>query len=246
MRILFLLISFVICLQSTAVRPFITDDARVVGYRLAQYEGWTRFDKFGGEYWSMFAYGPNRLIELSLGGVMGYDLETTEKPEFTFAAPLVQAKFLFNEYFPYKMPGTGFVFGTFLPYGKGGLVTPGYGSFAFATISQCLGKEENVLIHVNVGANIADFKDRNSLVYTWGYGTQIKTYKGFHIVAEHFSGDPYVPGTGTAFQVGFRHFFSDNLQIDGTYGKGLSGEFILPHWFSFGVRIVTERFYKKN
>ncbi|MFN4082062.1 MAG: transporter [Bacteroidia bacterium] len=246
MRILFFVITLNFFSAGVfAVRPFITDDARVVGYRLAQYEGWTRFDRFGGEFWSMVAYGPNRFLELSLGGVTGYELHQNKRPDFTAAAPLVQAKFLFNEYSDGKPPGFGLVAGTFLPYGFGELRPSGYGSFAFATISQCIGKNENVLIHANVGANFVDFKDNNSLVYTWGYGTQIKAYKGFHLVAEHFSGDPYVPGTGMAIQVGFRHFFSDNFQIDGTYGKGISGEFVLPHWFSFGVRIVTEKFYKK-
>lgn len=224
-----------------AVRPFITDDSRVVGRRLAQYEGWLRFDKEGGQLWNMAAFGPTNYLELSLGGVLGYQ-NTNQNPLFTAAAPLVQAKILLKPYEANQLPGIGLVIGTFLPYGKGMLVTPGYGSFAFATITQCIGEGEKFLFHVNLGANMVNFADASSKVYTWGVGTQIKLYKGFHVLGEQFSGDPYVPGTGMAYQVGFRHFFSDDLQIDGTYGKGISGATILPQWFSIGVRVVTHRY----
>lgn len=40
------------------VRPFITDDARVVGNRLTQLESWYRQDKGGIEQWILTAYGP--------------------------------------------------------------------------------------------------------------------------------------------------------------------------------------------
>lgn len=228
-----------------AVRPFITDDSRVVGRRLGQYEGWLRFDKEGGQSWSMAAFGPTDYLELSLGGVWGYE-NTLNRQVFTAAAPLVQAKFLLKPYLPNQWPGIGLVVGTFLPYGKGMLVTPGYGSFAFATLTQCIGEGEKFLFHANFGTNMVDFADAKSNVFTWGVGTQIKVYKGFHVLGEQFSGDPYVPGTGMAYQVGFRHFFSDNLQIDGTYGKGISGATVLPQWFSLGVRIVTHKYNTKK
>jgi hypothetical protein len=53
------ILSFLFFSFSTfAVRPFITDDARVVGWRLAQWESWARFDKHEGQWWHMAAYGP--------------------------------------------------------------------------------------------------------------------------------------------------------------------------------------------
>ncbi len=60
-------------LQPTTVkvRPFITDDARVVGHRLAQVETWFRGDKEAAQQWLMLAYGPTSRVELSLGGVLG-------------------------------------------------------------------------------------------------------------------------------------------------------------------------------
>ncbi len=150
------------------VRPFITDDARVVGGKLAQVEAWFRTDKESGQQWYMLAYGPNDRLELTLGGVFGY-----EKPEegglhFSYAMPLLQAKYLFREYAPGKLPGVGMVAGTFLPMGKGGFRPPGYGTFGFLTVSQCFGQREDVLIHGNLGANYLHIDGSNEFIHTWG------------------------------------------------------------------------------
>ncbi len=222
-----------------AVRPFITDDARVVGGGLSQVESWTRIGNKTGELWVMAGYGPMPELEVSVGAVSGI-VNNGSGQRFTYALPLLQAKYLFRPYGPDAWPGLAVVAGTFLPWGQGDLVAPGYGTFVFGTVSQCFGENEDVLIHLNVGANILNDKatSETEILRTWGLGTQIRTLGGFHIVAEIFSGDPYVPGSGTSWQAGFRHFFSDDLQIDGTVGKGIHGSPALPMWVSAGVRIV--------
>ncbi len=232
--------------KNYAVRPFITDDARVVGFRLAQWETWLRFDRYSGQHWHMLAYGLRKELELTAGAVWGYDRPSPEYKEFSYAMPLIQGKYLFREYQPNKPPGVALVAGTFLPGGRGAFVPPGYGAFSFLTITQCFGQGEKVLIHANTGASLLFINRNNQLVTTWGLGTQIKTYKGFHLVGEIFSGDPYIPGTGLAFQAGFRHFISDLIQIDGTIGKGIAGQNIMPFWWSIGARIVTTRFLKQK
>lgn len=229
----------------TEVRPFITDDARVVGGHLAQLESWVRFDRESGQHWFLTAYGPTEKWELTLGGVMGYEVESDDKRTFSYALPLLQAKFLAREYKPNMPPGFAIVAGTFLPGGKGGFQPPGYGAFAFGIITQSLGERDKVLIHGNLGINHLWLAEDYS-VKTWGLGSQFRVKGGFHGVVELFSGDPYIPGTGTAYQVGFRHFFSDLFQIDMTYGKGIGGEVILPPWFSAGIRLVTEKFLKNQ
>lgn len=230
-----------------AVRPFITDDARVVGYRLGQWENWLRFDRFSGQHWHMLAYGPTRYSELTFGAVYGYERTHPEmRAEGSYAMPLLQGKFLFREYGHKKPPGIALVAGTFLPGGQGALVPPGYGAFAFSTISQCFGEKEDLLIHLNFGGNYLYLDKQNDFVKTWGLGTQIRALGGFHIVGELFSGDPYIPGAGLSYQCGFRHFFNDLVQIDATLGEGLAGENKLPFWFSVGLRVVTTRFERKN
>jgi hypothetical protein len=228
------------------VRPFITDDARVVGKKLAQIEGWLRVDKESVQQWAMIAYGPNKKLEISMGGVFGFEHEQGKKTSFSYGLPLLQAKWLIREYENGKGPGFGLVAGSFLPMGVGSFKPPGFGSFAFATATQCIGKQENFLFHINSGINYLHIDGSNDLVNTWGIGTQIKIHKGMHWVGEVFSGDPYVPGAGTSFQTGYRYFFSDLFQIDMTVGKGFAGNNPLPLWFSAGVRIVSERYLKKK
>ena len=137
---IFLLIGFLsVIFESGAVRPFITDDARVVGYRLGQWESWLRFDQHSGQYWHMLAYGPNDRLELTLGGVFGYQHEADQKRALSYALPLIQAKYLIRAYQPNKAPGIGIVAGTFVPGGRGAFVPEGYGAFGFLMISQCFG-----------------------------------------------------------------------------------------------------------
>ena len=232
--------------NSKAVRPFITDDARVVGKDLAQWETWLRFDNISGQSWHIFAFGPTNWMEISSGLVLGYDKPNYNGLEFSYALPLVQGKFLLKKYEANKLPGIGLVAGTFLPGGKGAFVPRGYGGFSFLTLTQSIGQEDRLLIHANVGVNIINENNINNVLYTWGIGTQIKTYKGFHLVGEFFSGDPYVPGTGLSYQVGFRHFISEWIQIDATMGKGLAGDFVLPFCYSAGARFVTSLFSKNS
>lgn len=67
-----------------SVRPFITDDARVVGSRLAQLESWYRQDKETIQQWFLLAYGPTDWVELTFGGVIGVGLVEAELDEFPF------------------------------------------------------------------------------------------------------------------------------------------------------------------
>jgi hypothetical protein len=232
--------------QRNYVRPFITDDARVVGRKYAQVETWVRFDKESGQHWILGAYGPNKKLELTIGGVYGYEVTEQHQKSFSYGLPLLQAKFLFKEYKANDFPGLGLVMGTFLPLGKGSFKPAGYGSFGYLTVSQCFGKKEDILLHLNLGANYLHINKENSLIQTWGLGTQVRVYKGFHFVGELFSGDPYIPGTGTSYQLGYRYFVNDLIQVDMTAGKGISGEKVLPFWLTAGLRLVTERFLKRK
>ena len=233
--------------KEVKVRPFITDDARVVGERLAQWESWVRIDKESWQHWNLFAYGPSSRLELTTGLVYGVaHPQDAEKRAFSYALPLVQGKFLFREYKPNRLPGVAMVVGTFLPGGRGAFRPAGYGSFGFLTVTQSFLDGDRVLLHGNVGLNYLHVDGANSTLATWGFGTQIRTYNGLHFVGEIFSGDPYVPGAGTSWQVGARHFISEFAQIDATVGQGIGGANPLPFWYSAGVRLVTSAFLKKK
>lgn len=66
------------------VRPFITDDSRVVGERLGQLETWCRADELDFQQWLIFAYGPNDRLEISAGGVLGVEYGSQEAPGVLF------------------------------------------------------------------------------------------------------------------------------------------------------------------
>lgn len=232
--------------KETKVRPFITDDARVVGNRLAQLETWVRADRHAWQHWNLFAYGPKPWLEVTTGFVYGTERQAEGGRSFSYALPLVQAKFLVREYKPNRLPGLGGVIGTFLPGGRGSFRPPGYGAFGYLTVSQCFLEGEKILLHANVGSNYLHINNENQVLATWGLGTQVRTYKGFHLVGEVFSGDPYVPGTGTAYQVGFRHFISDLIQVDMTVGEGIAGANPMPLWGSAGLRLVTTAFRDRS
>jgi len=231
----------VVGVRADDVRPFITDDARVVGARLAQIESWARLDRDSFQQWFLVAFGPTPWLEVTLGGIAGWDIK---EEAVSYALPLVQAKMLFREYKPNEAPGFGAVIGSFLPSGEGLLRPPGYGAFGYLTISQCLGDGDQYLFHANLGGSYLHIDGSNTLIPTWGLGTQIRLVGGFHVVAEVFSGDPYIPGVGLSYQVGLRHFFSDLLQIDATLGNGITGSpKALPLWGSAGIRLVFDKLF---
>jgi len=229
-----------------SVRPFITDDARVVGYRLFQYETWLRFDKESWQHWTMLAYGPTNKWEISLGFVHGFEAPNYEAKGYSYAIPLLQGKYLFKEYEKNGLPGVSLIAGSFFPGGMGDFKAPGLGYFGFLALTQCFGEKENVLIHGNFGYNSVKFPGHKYNTITWGVGTQIKTFGGLHVIGEVFSGDPYVPGSGLSYQTGFRHIVSDFVQLDLTIGEGMAGDNKLPLWYGAGVRLVTDYFLKRK
>jgi len=168
-----------------AVRPFITDDARVVGGGLSQIESWMRFDDETAELWVMAATGLTPEFELSIGGVSGV-ARHADGHSFTFALPLIQGKYLFRPYGPGDWPGIAIAAGTFLPWGSGDLVPPGFGTFAFATFSQCFGEQEDVLIHLNVGANVLNDRtiNKTEVLRTWASAHKYEHWEVFTLLVK--------------------------------------------------------------
>ena len=195
-----------------AVRPFITDDARVVGRRQAQMETWMRGDRHALQHWVLTSFGPIAPLEVTVGAVHG--LTFGDATKYSVAGPLIQAKYLLRKPTPNSWPGIAISGGTFAPVGNGGFKLHGWDSFAYAAVTESLGEEDRILLHGNVGF-VNSHSGRKA---TWGGGSQVRVRGGFHIVSEVFSGDPYAESSGIAFQAGFRHFFSAYIQIDATLG----------------------------
>ena len=168
--------------------------------------------------------------------------ETFKEPSFTL--PLLQAKFLLRPYEPNGWPGVGIAVGTDLPWGKGAFVSDGYGAFACMLFTQCFGRDDNLLIHAQAGGSYLKNKEskENFSGFVFGLGTQVKVYKGFHLVGEIVNGDPYEYGAGSMYQLGIRQFVSDELQVDLVFGKGFGGDNRMSAWISGGIRYVLSFF----
>ena len=226
-----------------AVRPFITDDATITGFMRSELASWGFFSKTGTEFWHSANLGLTNWAELTVAGVWGrskYELNGETFKESSYTVPLIQAKFLFNTYKPNGLPGIGMAVGADMPWGKGAFVPNGYGAFGCMLLTQCFGNEENVLIHAQAGGTYLKDKEskENLFGFVFGLGTQVKVYKGFHLIGEIVNGDPYEHGTGSMYQLGIRQFVSDQLQFDSSFGDGISGDTKAASWITCGVRYV--------
>ncbi|HEU4533871.1 MAG TPA: hypothetical protein VFS00_07120 [Polyangiaceae bacterium] len=222
-----------------AVRPFITDDARVVGDRAAQLETWLRGDRRAFQHWVAGGVGPVAPLEVTLGGVYG-----REDGRFAYALPLIQLKALAVETKPGAgWPGVALAVGGFGPSGpgsRGHLRPANFDRFGYVALTQSvLPGGDDLLLHQNVGLFVAKRSEGRDPVITWGVGTQARLWGGLHFVGEIFSGDPYAAASGAAVQAGARYFVSSVVQVDSTVGRGIWGEPALPLWGTLGLRIAS-------
>lgn len=231
--------------EAHAIRPFVTDDAHVVGKGHVQLESYWRRDRPSLQHWVLPAVGPTDWLELTLGGVHGLaGLDApAARPTYAIAGPLLQSKILLHESIPNRPPSVAVVVGGVLPVGTGGFEAPGWNGFSYLAVTQAFFKEDDFLIHANVGVAAVSAPGLAPAKVTWGVGTQVETVFDFHLIGEVFSGDPYTQGSGGAAQGGFRIIFDEHLQLDGTVGSGLWGDTKLPVWFSSGVRFVSHRLF---
>ena len=227
-----------------AVRPFITDDAAMSGFRRSELSSWVFSSKAGTEVWHSANWGFTHWAELTIAGFWGRSRFETDGGgtinEWSYTMPLLQAKFLIRDYEPNRWPGITVAVGTDMPWGKGGFVSGGPNAFAFASVTQCLGKDENLLFHAQIG--ITHLRNRitqeNFAGLVFGIGTQVKIFRGFHFIGEIVNGDPYEHGLGSMYQLGIRQFINNELQFDLAFGAGISGETRASTWLTAGVRYV--------
>lgn len=160
--------------RALAVRPFITDDARVVGREQAQMEMWLRRDRGAFQHWALASYGPIAPLELTFGGVHGAALGHGSR--YSIAGPLMQAKFLLRRPTANSWPGIAVSGGAFAPGGHGEFRPHGWDSFFYTAITESLQENDGILIHGNVGVVNSSRAGKKA---TWGTGSQIRVRGGF-------------------------------------------------------------------
>lgn len=231
-----------------AIRPFVTDDARVVGHRLAQLETWLVLDDWVLEHNALAAIGPTDWLELTLGVIHG-GVHAGPDRGYSITGPFLQVKALLIPARDNGTPGLALSAGALPALGYGPFTRPGWSGFAYAALTESL-HDEALLLHANVGVALGDdgpgAVGRVRTLWTAGFGGQARVVRGLHAVAEIYHGDPFDPQTSfPAMQVGFRYIFNDNVQIDGTFGRTLArvpepdGHARTQRWGTFGLRWVT-------
>ena len=224
-----------------AVRPFVTDDAAVVGEELFLLETSLRWDKGRIQNLNLLAYGPDEKLELTVGFIDGFLSDAEDATgKFSIAGPLAQAKYLFKAPTPNGLPGLAAVVGFNTPYGTNNFGNASWVEFAYLAATESLGENDRVMIHANIGVSYGKPEDTWKTIYPWGVGTQIRLIGGLNAVAEIFSGDPYSQQSGGAYQVGFRHFISQRIQVDATVGSGLWGDNKPETWLGCGLRVIFD------
>jgi hypothetical protein len=223
-----------------AVRPFITDDARVLEEDQAQLETSLRIDRFKFQNLNLIAYGTTNGLEATVGFVDGYYRK--DPVGLSISGPLLQLKYLLMASKPMSYPGVAVAIGCNPPYGTGGLKPDVWSEFAYLALTETIVGNEGWLWHGNIGVSVNNTSHYAKGTLIWGIGTQIKFWKGLCPIGEIVSGDPYSSNqtSGGAFQAGFRYIFSDNLQADVTIGSGLWGNPRPGTWGGLGLRMVFD------
>lgn len=241
-----------------AIRPFVTDDARVVGHKLAQLETWVLLDRSVFEHNVLAAAGPTDWLEVTAGLTHGR-VHGGAQRGYSFTGPILQSKALLRPALDQGWPGFAVAAGVLPPVGHGAFVPPGWSGFAYAAATESL-FQERLLLHANLGLALGE--DRSAptpnavagpklrTLVTGGFGLQARVIAGLHGICEVYYGDPYDPRTSfPALQAGARYLFSESVQVDGTFGSTLTkvddagGHAQTEQWGTLGLRLVTPQLW---
>ena len=234
--LILILAPLVIQSEAHAIRPFVTDDARVVGARLGQVESWLVLDRQESAHNTLFAIGPTNWLEITSGFTHGGGYRGAES-NYGVTGGILQVKALVRETKSNDWPGVAFAAGVVPPFGSGSPKPDGVGIFGYAALSQSFFNDD-LLFHANLGVTTIKEETQWKPTLTAGFGYQAKIIGKLNSVGEIYRGDPYDPTMrAMASQVGFRYIFSPNFQLDGTAGSTLENN--SQQWFSIGVRIVS-------
>lgn len=219
-----------------AIRPLVTDDARVVGDGLAQIESWLDGSDHGINHNLLAAFGPTHWLELTAGFVHGGSFDPADGG-YGITGPLFQFKALAREPDVGGLPGLALVAGVAPAFGSGAVKPEGASVFGFLAMTESL-FDDNLLLHANLGAAGYQHDDRWHDTLLGGFGVQQHLFADLHGVAELYYGDPYSPFDSTwETQVGFRYVMSDTVQFDGTVGKTVKDD--SDRWWTLGIRLVS-------
>lgn len=237
-----------------AVRPFVTDDARIVDYGQIETETWIESTRANGE-WNpapaINAIGStsvNNWLQILVGTGSGFDRDGNSG----ISNPLLSAKVLLKAATEGVSPGYALSYTSTFDNGRGSFQEHGKVQSIVGMSTYRL-LEDRLNIHINLG--LRTDQERNHASRTrplWGLGVDVETFSPKNrFVAEVFSGDPLTLNSPRyATQFGMRYLYSDYIQMDAIAGlepeldKRLNRTGSYATTLQFGLRLLFDAFTK--
>jgi len=163
--------------EAHAIRPFVTDDARVVGDRLGQVESWLVLDRQESTHNTLFAIGPTNWLEITSGFTHGGGYGGAAN-DYGITGGILQAKALIRETKSNDWPGVAFAAGVVPPFGSGSVTPDAVGVFGYTALSQSFFNDD-LLLHVNLGVATIKEETKWKQTLTGGFGYQAKIIGSF-------------------------------------------------------------------
>lgn len=223
-----------------AVRPFITDDARITDKGSFLIETSLRLDSDRAQNLNVLSYGFSERLEIGLNFMDGVMLKDDTNYRPSVAGPGLQMKYLFGDGVGIHFPSIAVAAGFTSPNGAGSVnfKPSDWSEYVYLCISKALvNHPENLNMHINIGLNHSEGPGHPTTA-AWGLGFQIHMVGKTFLCTEVFAGDPYAITPGAIYQIGLRYFISDKMQLDASTGHGLWGEPALGGFLGLGFRAM--------
>ena len=210
-----------------AVRPFFTDDARIVDYKACQIESGIQSNRDSTEYRVMPACNFTGNLELTVGGA-----RTNEGGSTRATDEVLQAKTLFK---PLETNGWGW--GLTVGNSRDPQLDRSLVGNLYATVPVSFSFfDDRAIVHANLGW-LHD-KALKSDRMTWGVASEVKLAQRVWLIGEVFGQDQGHP----AHHVGMRYaLVPGHIEIDAAYGNRF-GTNRGARWFVVGLRLVSPAF----
>lgn len=240
--------------QAHAVRPFVTDDARIIDPGQIEVEMWPEFGRYEGDlspgFHGMMGVSFNEWFELIAGA--GYNRNLSRRLN-EIADPVIQPKLLLLRAEEDGRPGFALLLGTTLPTARWGGHSTLFGNFAIVCNTTRL-FDDWLFVHVNYGVRmVTSGSGEVSARPYWGVGFDAAIgHIDWRFIGEAYAGDPFeVHAPLVAFQWGFRWLHSDAFNFDLTFGlqpdtAGGGGWRHPDLWAQTGIRVLFDAFNKNR
>lgn len=218
-----------------AVRPFVTDDARIVDYGQFEAESWLEVTHAEGAFGD--APGFNTLIGVTpldwLEIIAGTGVARSSNDKWAIANPVIQSKVLLTKAEADGSPGYAFASGATFDAGQTTLaagatvdedINPNYklgdNYYAFGLMTYRL-LNDSQQIHTNFGLR-GEHQSGIGLRLRpyWGVGLDMEVLReDIHAIVEAYAGDPLEYNAPLyAGQFGVRWIYSEYVNVDLTFG----------------------------